>query len=117
VTLLERASLQTLDAIAMSTHLGLTAGAFRGIVDTPRHMPSSASLDVIQYLPVAEAVPSCKPEEGCALHHDRGLLKLIWSDTVEGLQVKPMLPFQPYKDVAINICSAPTMPGCRCMCL
>jgi len=101
-----------LDAIAMSTHLGLTAGAFRGIVDTPDQTPSSSSLDVIQYLPVAETVSSFKPEGGCALHHDRGLLTLIWSDTVEGLQVKFMLPFQPNKDVAMNICSAPTMPEC-----
>ena len=77
-----------LDAIAMSTHLGLTAGAFRGILDTPSQTPSSSSLDVIQYLPVAETVPSCKPEGLCALHHDRGLLTLIWSDTVEGLQVR-----------------------------
>ena len=43
------------------------------------------------------------------MHHDRGLLTLIWSDTVEGLQVKSMLP---YKDVATNLCSAPTMPEC-----
>ena len=82
-------------------HLGLTAGAFRGIVDTPSQMPSSSSLDVIQYLPVAETVPSCKPEGWCALHHDRGLLTLIWSDTtaVEGLQVNLMLPFPLYKHV------------------
>ena len=93
-------------------HLGLTASAFRGIADTPSQMPSSSSLDVIQYLPVAEAVPSCKPEGLCALHHDMGLLTLIWSDTVEGPQVTSMLPFQPYKDVAINICSAATMPEC-----
>jgi hypothetical protein len=61
-----------LDAIAMSTHLGLTAGAFRGILDTPSQIPSSSSLDVIQYLPVAETASSCKPEGGCALHHGQG---------------------------------------------
>ena len=76
-----------LNAIATSTHLGLTAGAFRGIVDTSSQTSSSSSLDVIQYLPAAETVSSFKPEGGCALHHDRGLLTLIWSDTVEGLQV------------------------------
>lgn len=86
-----------LDAIAMSTHLGLTAGAFRGIIDTPSQIRSSSSLDVIQYLPVAETVSTFKPEGGCALHHDRGLLKLIWADTVEGLQVSLMLPLHPYK--------------------
>jgi len=99
-----------LDAIAMSPHLGLAAGAFTGIIDTPSQTVSSSSLDVIQYLQVAETVPSCKPEGGCALHLDRGLLTLIWSDTVAGLQVKIALPFQPYKDVATNICSALTMP-------
>ncbi|DBA93288.1 TPA: hypothetical protein ACH3X2_003572 [Trebouxia sp. C0005] len=41
----------------------------------------------LEYLPLAEAVPPCKLEEGCALHHDRGLLTLMWSSTVEGLQV------------------------------
>ncbi|KAL0053214.1 hypothetical protein WJX82_002529 [Trebouxia sp. C0006] len=87
VGLLEGASVDILDAIAMSTHLGLTPGAFRGIVDTPSQTLSSSSLDVIQYLPVAETISSLKPEGGCALHHDRGLLTLIWSDTVEGLQV------------------------------
>ncbi len=91
--------MHVLDAIAMSTHLGLTAGAFRGIVDTPSQTLSSSSLDVIQYLPVAKTVSSCKPEGGCALHHDRGLLTLIWSDTVEGLQVKVMMLF-PDKHVA-----------------
>ena len=96
-----------LDAIAMSTHLGLTAGAFRGILDTPSQIPLSSSLDVIQYLPVAETVPSCKPEGLCALHHDRGLLTLIWSDTVEGLQVKVMMLFPPYKHVATSTCSLP----------
>ncbi len=94
-----------LGAIAISTHLGLTAGAFRGIVDTPSQTPSSSSLDVIQYLPVAETVSSFKPEGRCALHHDRGLLTLIWSDTVEGLQVKLRLPFHPYKYVATITCS------------
>ena len=97
VGLLEYASVHILDAIAMSTHLGLTAGAFKGIIDTPSQTPSSSSLDVIQYLSVDETVPPCKPEGGCALHHDRGLLTLIWSDTVEGLQVYLMLPFHPYK--------------------
>jgi len=97
VGLLEYASVHILDAIAMSTHLGLTAGAFRGIIDTPSQTPSSSSLDVIQYLPVAETVSSFKTEGGCALHHDRGLLTLIWSDTVEGLQVNLMLPLHPYK--------------------
>ncbi|KAL0033821.1 hypothetical protein WJX77_006616 [Trebouxia sp. C0004] len=63
----------------------VSLGAFRGIIDTPSQIPSS--LDVIQYLPLAETVTSCKPEGGCALHFDRGLLTLIWSDTVEGLQV------------------------------
>ncbi|KAA6423205.1 MAG: hypothetical protein FRX49_07192 [Trebouxia sp. A1-2] len=65
----------------------LATGAFKGIIDTPCQRPSSSSLDVIQYLPVAKTVSSFKPEGGCALHHDRGLLTLIWSDTVEGLQV------------------------------
>ncbi|DBA93287.1 TPA: hypothetical protein ACH3X2_003571 [Trebouxia sp. C0005] len=72
----------------MSTHLGLTAGAFQRIIDTSCQRPSSSSLDVIQYLPLAKTVSSCKPEGGCALHHDRGLLTLIWPDrAVEGLQV------------------------------
>ncbi len=84
-----------LDAIA--THLGLAAGAFREIIDTVSQSPSSSSLDVIQYLPVAKTVSSFKPEGGCALHHDRGLLTLIWSDTVEGLQVTFTLPCHPYK--------------------
>ncbi len=48
IGLLEYASVHILDAIAMSTHLGLTAGAFRGILDTPSQIPSSSSLDVIQ---------------------------------------------------------------------
>ncbi len=91
----------------MSTHLGLTAGAFRGIVDTPSQTLSSSSLDVIQYLAVAKTISSLKPEGGCALHHDRGLLTLIWSDTVEGLQVKIMMLFPPYKHVATNTCSSP----------
>ncbi len=101
----------------MSTHLGLTAGAFRRIIDTPSQAPSSSSLDVIQYLPVDESVPSCKPEGGCELHHDRGLLTLIWSDTVEGLQVKVMLPFLCTSTPATNLftrslttCSPLTMP-------
>ena len=59
MTLLERASLQTLDAIAMSTHLGLTAD-----FDCQR---------------AAGGIPAA---------------------------------FQPYKDVAINICLAPTMLEC-----
>ena len=102
--MLEYASVGLLDAIAMSTYLGLTAGAFRGIVDT-FSQTSSSSLDVIQYLPAAETVSSFKPEGGRALHHDRGLLTLIWSDTVEGLQVKLRLSCLPCKHVATITCS------------
>ena len=69
----------------------------------PRPLPWM-SYSICQWL---RLLHHANQREGVHCIMDRGLLTLIWSDTVEGLQVKIMMLFLPYKHVATNTCSLP----------
>ncbi len=74
----------------------------------PRPLPWM-SYSICQWL---RLLHHANQREGVHCIMDRGLLTLIWSDTVEGLQVKLVLPFHPYKHVPTYTCSSLTMPEC-----
>ncbi len=98
-----------LAAIANSYPLQLANNAFDKILEdteAKQEQPSSSSLDLIQYLQPDSTDPAGQ-QGGCQPHQDKGLLTVIWSSSISGLQVRVCL------DVLFCTCTAILLHDCH----
>ncbi len=77
----------------MAESLSLPLTAFEPILDTAhvkKGQPSASSLEAIHYMLPRDAAanPPTTTSAGCDAHVDKGLLTLVYSDIVNGLEVR-----------------------------
>ena len=87
---------RVLEAISRSRYLGLTSSSLNCLLDSgvsTSGQAAASSLDIAQYFSQSQStdesqLDACRAHSfRHSAHIDRGLLTLIWSDNVSGLQV------------------------------
>ena len=91
---------QAFDDVARGVLAGLAASlhmppnTFQPVLDTAAvhsNKQSASSLEAIHYMLLESQAATSSAPEACQAHEDKGLLTLIYSDTEQGLWVRPCI--------------------------